>query len=91
MAQLYAIQSLVEAEAYLHHPILGPRLRECTDRVNQIEGRSIVEIFGRPDDIKFQSSITLFSRATTDNAVFVKALEKYFGGEADRMTLDRLR
>jgi len=87
----YSISSLEEAKAYLAHPILGPRLRECTRLVNEICGRSIDDIFGDPDDMKFHSSVTLFAHATPDNQVFVDALEKYFRGEFDQLTLDRIR
>ena len=89
-AQHFAIASRAEADAYLHHPILGPRLRECTRLVNEIEGSSVEQIFGYPDDLKFRSSMTLFAHATADNQVFVDAIRKYFGGEYDPMTLDRL-
>ncbi len=64
MANRYAISSIAEARAYLGHPILGPRLRECTRLVTEIEGRTIAEIFGYPDDLKFRSSMTLFAHAT---------------------------
>lgn len=74
MAWKYGIASQAEAEAYLRHPILGPRLRECTELVNQIEGRPIDEIFGYPDNLKFRSCMTLFARAAADNAVFTQAL-----------------
>lgn len=87
----YSISSLEEAKAYLNHPILGLRLTECTRLVNQIEGRSIEDIFGYPDDMKFHSSITLFALATTEDQVFRDALQKYFKGEFDQLTLDRLR
>lgn len=90
MAQRYAIASLAEAEAFLEHPILGPRLRECTAIVNGVEGRSITEIFGRPDDMKFRSCMTLFSHATTDNEAFATALDRYFEGKPDRATEERL-
>ncbi|AOK62142.1 DUF1810 domain-containing protein [Burkholderia ubonensis] len=90
MAQRYAIASLREADAYLRHPVLGKRLRECTRLVNHVDGRSIQEIFGYPDYLKFRSSVTLFAHATSDNAVFVEALEKYYGGEADHSTLARI-
>jgi len=89
-AQHYAIGSMDEARAYSEHPILGPRLRECTQVVNQIEGSTIHEILGPPDDLKFRSSMTLFSKATTDNQVFLDALRKYFGGEPDPQTLRRI-
>lgn len=91
MAQRYAITSAAEASAYLLHPVLGPRLRECTRLVNAIEGRDIHAIFGSSDDMKFRSSMTLFSAATTDNAEFLTALDKYFGGARDTATLARLR
>ena len=78
MANRYAISSIEEARAYLDHPILGPRLRECTRLVTEIEGRTIAEIFGYPDDLKFRSSMTLFAHATPDNEVFTDAIAKYF-------------
>jgi uncharacterized protein (DUF1810 family) len=76
MADKYGISSKEEAEAYLKHPLLGPRLRECTELVNQIEDSSIDEIFGFPDTLKFRSSMELFSTATPDNAEFLIALRK---------------
>ena len=90
MARRYAISSLAEARAYLEHPLLGARLEECTRLVNAVEGRSILQIFGPPDDMKFRSSMTLFSRATAHDAIFREALDKYFGGEPDRRTLELL-
>ena len=90
LAQKFAIASLEEAKAFLDHPVLGARLRECCRLVNQVEGRPIDDIFGYPDDLKFRSSMTLFARAASDNQVFRDALEKYFGGEPDPMTLARL-
>ena len=90
MAERYAIASREEAKAYLEHPVLGPRLRECTRLLNAIQGRSIDEIFGYPDDLKFRSSMTLFARANSDNQVFKDALAKYFAGEPDKLTLERL-
>ena len=86
----YAISGLDEARAYLAHPILGPRLRECVRLVLAVEGRSAHEIFGSPDDSKLHSSLTLFAEAS-DDAVFSLALQKYFGGELDRATMERLR
>jgi len=77
MAQKYAIVSREEASAYLEHPVLGPRLRECTKLVNRVEGRTLNQIFGYPDDLKFRSSMSLFAGATADNQVFKNALEKY--------------
>jgi uncharacterized protein (DUF1810 family) len=89
-AAKYAISSLAEAQAYLRHDVLGPRLRECTRLVNRVEGRSADEIFGWPDTLKVRSSMTLFSRATPDNGEFVALLEKFYGGEEDPATLDAL-
>jgi uncharacterized protein (DUF1810 family) len=88
MASKFGISSREEAEAYLKHSILGPRLKECTQLVNLIEGRSIDQIFGYPDNLKFRSSMTLFAQVESDNEIFGNALQKYFGGEADRLTLD---
>lgn len=90
MAQKFAISSLVEAIAYLEHPVLGPRLRECSRLVAAMEGRSIDDIFGYPDHMKFRSSMTLFSVAAADNQVFNECLRKYFGGEPDPSTLSQL-
>jgi uncharacterized protein (DUF1810 family) len=86
-AQRYAISSREEAEAYLEHPILGPRLRECTEIVNGIEGRSANDIFGSPDDLKFHSSMTLFDAVADDATAFRTALERYFDDEPDQKTL----
>jgi uncharacterized protein (DUF1810 family) len=90
LARKFAISSREEATAYLNHPILGPRLRHCTRLITLVEGRSIDQIFGAPDDLKFHSAMTLFANATSDNQVFRDALHKYFGGEMDRLTLERL-
>ena len=90
MAQRFAIASLAEAEAYAGHDLLGARLARCTDLVNRIEGRSIVSILGRPDDMKFRSSMTLFARAATDNGRYLEALGKYFEGQPDPATTARL-
>ncbi len=89
-AARYAISSLDEARAYLGHDVLGPRLRECTRLVNAIEHRSIGEIFGSPDDMKVRSSMTLFAHATGDNRDFVDVLDRYYDGEQDPLTLQRL-
>ena len=90
MAQKFAMTSLDEAKAYLQHPILGPRLRACTQLVLSVNGRSTEEIFGYPDHLKFRSCLTLFMTATTDNKVFKDALLKYFDGKPDELTLDIL-
>jgi len=91
MAQIYAISSLDEAKAYLQHPTLGDRLRECVRLVNAVEGRTCHEIFGSPDDMKFHSSMTLFALAAPDEPLFSDALKKYCGSVPDSATLDRLR
>jgi uncharacterized protein (DUF1810 family) len=96
-ARRFAISGLDEAIAYLGHPVLGVRLRECTGLVFAVEGRPVSEVFDYPDDLKFHSSLTLFaeavrrsSKANGDDHVFEDALGKYFGGEPDRATLLRL-
>ncbi len=89
-ARRFAISSRAEAAAYLEHPVLGARLRECTRLVTEVEGKRIEEILGYPDDMKFSSSMTLFAVATEENEIFLAALEKYFGGERDGLTLARL-
>ncbi len=89
-AARFAISSRQEAEAYLDHPILGPRLRECTRLLTLVEGRTIQEILGYPDDLKFRSSLTLFARVTPGDRIFQDALDKFYGGESDAMTLERL-
>ena len=89
-ARRYAIGSRAEAEAYLGHAVLGPRLRECTRLVNLVEGSTAVDIFGHTDALKFRSSMTLFAHATDDNGIFRDALNKYFGGDYDYQTLERL-
>jgi len=98
MAHRFAISGLDEAKAYLIHPIVGPRLRECTALVNAVKGRSVGDIFGYPDDLKFHSSVTLFALAVSHgasdygagNQVFADALAKYFDRAHDQATLDRL-
>ena len=90
MAQQFAIASLDEAKAYLQHPVLGPRLRACTQLVLDVNGRSAEEIFGYPDHLKFRSCMTLFLATDTDNTLFNHALLKYFDGKPDQLTLDIL-
>jgi len=86
----YAISCLDEARAYLAHPVLGPRLRECTQLVILVENRSVAQIFGSPDDMKFRSCMTLFAQASPEDTTFVRALQKFFRGVPDELTLDRL-
>jgi uncharacterized protein (DUF1810 family) len=90
MAQTFGISSRAEAKAYLKHPVLGARLRECTRLVNLVEGRLIEDIFGYPDDLKFRSSMTLFASVAPEDTAFQDALGKYFGGEPDARTLELL-
>ena len=90
MAKKFAISSLDEARAYASHHLLGPRLRECTRLVLDIEGRKISEILGHPDDLKFQSSMTLFMVASPNDPIFREALDKYYGEAPDMLTLNKL-
>jgi uncharacterized protein (DUF1810 family) len=86
-AKFYGITSRDEAVAYLAHPVLGPRLRDCIALVNAIEGRSAHAIFGSPDDLKFRSCATLFAAIAPGDPVFRQALDRYFEGEPDPRTL----
>jgi uncharacterized protein (DUF1810 family) len=86
----FAISSLEEARAYLAHPVLGPRLRECTRLVRAIEGRTAEEIFGPVDAMKVRSCMTLFQRAAPDEPEFGLVLDRFYGGVADEATLSRI-
>ena len=86
----YAISSLDEARAYLAHAVLGPRLRECVRLVGGIGDRSADDIFGWPDNLKVRSSMTLFARATDDNADFRAVLDKFYEGAEDPLTVEQL-
>jgi uncharacterized protein (DUF1810 family) len=90
-ARHYAISGLDEARAYLAHPVLGPRLRECAELAAAVEGGDATDVFGSPDDLKLRSSMTLFARAAPGTPVFAAVLDRYFHGEPDPATLDRLR
>ena len=90
MARRYALRDGDEAAAYLAHPVLGPRLRECASIVAALEGRTAEQIFGHPDTLKFRSSMTLFADVAPDEAVFQACIDKYFDGEPDDETLARL-
>ena len=90
MSIRFAIASLGEAKAYLAHPVLGARLRECARLTLDVEGKSAREIFGSIDEIKFRSSMTLFVHAALDEDVFQRCLDKYFSGDPDPATLARL-
>jgi uncharacterized protein (DUF1810 family) len=89
-AQHYGLASLAEARAYLDHPVLGARLRECTRCLLLLEGRSAAEIFGYPDELKLRSCLTLFERAAPQEELFGEALRKYYGGQPDVRTLELL-
>jgi uncharacterized protein (DUF1810 family) len=90
MAKRYAIRTRAEAEAYLEHPVLGPRLVECAEAVLGVDGRSADDIFGYPDDLKLRSSATLFAAVSAPGSVFHRLLDKYFGGRPDERTLQLL-
>jgi uncharacterized protein (DUF1810 family) len=89
-ARRYAIASLAEARTFLEHPLLGPRLRECTSLVVNTRAASLEALFGSLDALKFCSSMTLFARAAADGEPFGAALAAHCGGQPDRMTLDLL-
>lgn len=90
MSQRFAISSLAEAQAYLRHPVLGPRLRECAEIVATAPGHDAEQIFGSIDAIKLRSSMTLFLRADPDAPVFQRVLDRFFDGVADPATDRRL-
>lgn len=90
MAQYYALSDVDEALAYLRHSLLGQRILECTEAVNAVSGRSALEIFGRPDDLKFRSSMTLFEAADPTVGAFTRALDHYFDGARDTRTIEIL-
>jgi uncharacterized protein (DUF1810 family) len=90
-SEKFAIKSKAEALAYLAHPVLGPRLIDCTRIVNSLEGLSAHQILRSPDDMKFRSSMTLFHEVSPRTGVFKEALGKYFGGNVDPRTLERMR
>jgi len=90
MSRTYAIGSLDEARAYLDHPVLGPRLRECADALLGVAGKTAAEILGGIDALKLHSSMTLFARAAPGEPLFHQVLERYFDGELDEATERRL-
>lgn len=90
MAQRFALHSLDEARRYAEHPVLGERLRQCTQCVVGVQGRTVSEIFGYPDDLKFHSSMTLFAMAVPKEHLFTTALDKYFAGKKDAKTVELL-
>lgn len=90
-SQRYSIKSVAEAEAYLAHAVLGPRLVECAEALLRIDGLSAGTIFGSPDDMKLRSSATLFAGVSSERSVFHQLIDKYFHGERDDMTLRLMR
>jgi len=88
-ARRFGLADLEEARAYAAHPVLGPRLRECVALANAVEGKSVNAVFGFPDDLKYRSCVTLFFAATGER-LFQAALERYYGGEGDPLTLAAL-
>ena len=90
MARRYAIRNADEAAAYLAHPVLGPRLRECASAVAMHGDRAVGEIFGSPDDLKFHSCMTLFADVAPDEAIFQACLDRFFDGAPDVATIERL-
>lgn len=91
MSRKYAILSQDEAKAFGEHPVLGARLRECTQLVLSVEGRSPEQIFSYPDNLKFHSYLTLFEQSATESSIFRAGLIKYFGGKPDQLTLGLLK
>jgi uncharacterized protein (DUF1810 family) len=87
----YAIRDRAEAEAYLAHPILGPRLVECVEALLALTGTSAAEVFGHPDDLKLRSCATLFAEVTPAESVFAHVLDKFFAGERDNRTMQLLK
>ncbi|MDE2607779.1 MAG: DUF1810 domain-containing protein [Burkholderiales bacterium] len=83
----YGIASLAEARAYLAHPVLGARLRECCALMLQVPGRGAHEILGSPDDLKFRSCCTLFALAQPQEPLFRQCLERFYGGQEDERTM----
>jgi uncharacterized protein (DUF1810 family) len=86
-AQRYAIKNAAEAAAYLAHPVLGPRLRECCEAALAVEGKTAHDIFGSPDDMKLRSCATLFAAVAPEEPLFRRLLEKYYDGRGDQMTM----
>jgi uncharacterized protein (DUF1810 family) len=89
-SRMYSIKSVAEAKAYLRHPVLGPRLLACAQAALGVEGKSALEIFGSPDDMKLKSCSTLFACVSPAGSVFEQVLDKYFHAERDRKTVDLL-
>jgi len=91
LAMYFGLASREEALAYWQHPVLGPRLKECTKSVMNVELKTANEIFGSPDELKFRSCMTLFALAVPDEPLFNQAIARFFGGKPDELTLELLR
>ncbi|XOF32482.1 MAG: DUF1810 domain-containing protein [Candidatus Electrothrix sp. YB6] len=91
VAEQYAIRSMEEAEAYLAHTVLGSRLQECVQLTLAVKGRSAGELFGYPDELKFRSCLTLFRETVGENSLFTHALDRYFSGRGDWLTVDIIK
>ena len=89
-AQYYAIKDAEQAQAYLKHPLLGARLRECAEILLRLKGKTAIDIFGDIDAVKLRSSMTLFSVVAGQDCVFARVLKKYFNAEPDALTLQIL-
>ena len=89
-SRLYAIDDLEEAQAYLRHPVLGPRLLEISEALLALNTDSVIAVFGWPDDMKLRSCMTLFAQADPEQEIFQKVLDKFYGGKPDTLTLDLL-
>ena len=90
MSTRYGLQSLAEAKAYLAHPLLGPRIRECVRTLNALPGNDAVAVLGDIDAVKLRSCLTVFAEASLDESLFQEGLDKYFEGQPDRATLSLL-
>ncbi len=90
-ARFYSIKSADEAKAYLNHPVLGPRLLECSEVLLRLQGLSASDIFGFPDDLKLRSSMTLFASVSEADSVFARVLQQYYQGQPDEKTLELLK
>ena len=89
-ARRYGIADAQEARAYWHHPVLGPRLRLCSETMLGVVGKTALQILGSPDDLKFRSSMTLFAQVAPEEPVFGHAIDRYFAGRMDERTLELL-
>jgi uncharacterized protein (DUF1810 family) len=87
-ARYFALSNLDETSAYLNHSILGARLRECARLVNEVNDRTAKQIFGSPDDLKFCSAMTLFGLVSAADSEFSRAIDKYYSGKRDQITLE---